>query len=242
MIRKVVMFLVVAAIFSACGAKKAPVPEKVYEEAMSLYKRKSFEDSVDAFKKVKELFPEHPLAQQAQILVGEANFKAEKYEDAVLAYDEFVKLYPFNINVPYARYKEALCFYKQISDKEREQNFTRQAVDKFLQLINNFPDSPYAVKAHEHIKDCRSRIAEQEVYIGNFYLRNKKYKAAEKRFFFALKNFADVSVQEDAIYGLFRVYKMQGDEKKAKNLVETLMFYFPNSKYKKDMLFSMSRK
>lgn len=227
-----VLLLVATLLTYKCATKKPPTPEKAFEEAMSLYSLKNYEDSVDAFKKVKELFPDHRLAKTAQLLIGDANFNAEKYEEAVIAYDDFAKLYPEDLNVPYARYMEAMSYFNRISEKDRDQSLTRQAAEKFSNFLEQFPDTPYAVKSFEHFNECRKRLAEQEILVGNFYLRYDKFKAAEKRFKYALNNFPDVAVQEEALIGLYKVYKKQKDEEKAKTVVDTLMFYFPSSSYK----------
>ncbi|GAB4433341.1 MAG: hypothetical protein OHK0040_03860 [bacterium] len=229
---KTALFVLFVLMLTGCATKKAPTPEKAFEEAMSLYSLKNYEDSVEAFKKVKELFPDHKLAKNAQLLIGDANFKSEKYEEAVIAYDDFAKLYPEDINVPYARYMEAMSYYQRISEKDRDQSFTRQSADKFYSIIKTFPDTPYAVKSYEYLKDCRKRLAEQEIFVANFYLRYDKFKAAEKRFHYALNNFPDVDIQEEALVGLYKLYKKQKNEEKAKAIFETLLFYFPNSSYR----------
>lgn len=230
-INVIILLLFIVALLG-CAAKKVPTPERAFEDAMSLYTLKNYEDSVEAFKKVKELFPDHRLAKSAQLLIGDANFKSEKYEEAVIAYDDFVKLYPEDLNVPYARYMEAMSYYNRISEKDRDQSFTRQAADKFSSFIGAFRDTPYAVKSHEYLRDCRKRLAEQEIFVGNFYLRYDKFKAAEKRFRYALNNFSDVEIQEEALVGLYKIYMKQKDKDKAKTVIDTLLFYFPNSSYR----------
>ncbi len=231
MIKKLLVIIMFATLISACG-KKTPTPEEAYREAMSLYSRKYYEDSVEAFKKVKDLFPDHPLARESQLMVADAHFNSEKYDEAYLAYDEFIKLYPESINIPYAHYMQALCYYRQISEKDRDQGFTRQALERLEKIVKEFPDTPYAIKAYFYIKECRKRLAEQEIFVGNYYLRYDKFKAAEKRFKYALKNFPDVQIQEDALYGLYRVYKGKKDMEKQKKVQQLLLKHFPDTKYK----------
>lgn len=228
--RVIILFLISLSIFSC--AKKVPTPDEAYKEALSLYTRKYYEDSVDAFKKVKDMFPEHPFAREAQLMIGDAHFNSEKYDEAYLAYDEFIKLYPENINIPYAYYKQALCYYNQISEKDRDQGFTRQALEKLEKVLKEFPDTPYGVKAYLYIKECRKRLAEQEIFVGNFYLRYDKYKSAERRFLYALKNFPDVKIQEEALYGLYKVYEGKKDTEKMKKVLDELLKNFPDTKYK----------
>jgi len=225
--KKVLVILFISVLF-ACATKQATLtPEAVYKEATEAFRNKDYPTSIESFKKVKELFPEHPLAQLSQLEIAEVHFKAQEYDEAALAYDEFIRLYPGNINIPYARYKEALCYYNQISQPDRDQSATRKAIEKFEKIIKDYPDTPYAVKSYEYLKFCRKRLAEQEIFVANFYLKSEKYNAAEKRFLYVLKFFYDVEVQQDALLALYNLYKMTGQTTKAEDIKRTMEFFFP---------------
>jgi len=225
--KKALVILFTSFLFG-CATKQATLtPEAVYKEAAEAFKNKDYQSSIESFKKVKELFPEHPLSQLSQLEIGEVHFTAEEYDEAALAYDEFIRLYSGNINVPYARFKEALCYYHQISQPDRDQSATRKAIEKFERIIKDYPDTPYAVKSYEYLKFCRKRLAEQELFVANFYLKSEKYNAAEKRFLYVLKFFYDVEVQKDALLGLYNLYKVTGQITKAEDIKHTLEFFFP---------------
>lgn len=232
--RRVIACLIIATC-AACSTKTVPPPEKAFDDAMETFGRKYYEDAADGFKKVRELYPDHPLAQKAQLYVGEANFAVSKYDDAVVAYDEFVKLYPGNMNVPYARYKTALSYFKQMGESDREQGFTREALRKFERLIADYPDTHHAVNAFEHLRLCRRSLAEHELFIGNFYRHRGFLTSAERRFKYALANFPDVDIQEEALFGLYRVYDRSGDRKRAQRTAQALLFYFPRSAHRNDV-------
>lgn len=216
-------------LFGCATKQTTPSPESLYKEAVEASKNKDTQTSIESFKKVKELFPEHPLAQIAQLQIAEEYFNTEQYDEAIMAYDEFVKLYPGNINVPYARFKEALCYFNQMSERDRDQSSTRKAIDKFEKIIKDFPDTPYAVKAYNYLKFSRKRLAEQEIFVANFYFKSGKYKAAEKRYLYVLKFFSDVEIQEIALIGLYNLYKTTGETTKAEEIKNTLEFFFPYS-------------
>lgn len=224
-------FLIIFAffIFSCATKQPTPTPETIYKEAVEASKNKDFQTSIESYKKVKELFPEHPLAQLAQLEIAEGYFNSEQYDEAIMQYDEFVKLYPGNINVPYARFKEALCYFNQISHADRDQSSTKKAIDKFEKIIKDFPDTPYAVKAYNYLKFSRKRLAEQEIFVANFYFKSGKYKAAERRYLYVLKFFSDVEVQESALLGLYNLYKTTGETTKAEEIKNTIDFFFPYS-------------
>jgi outer membrane protein assembly factor BamD len=229
-----IFILFLALFITSCSVKQpTPTPESLYKEAIEASKNKDFITSIESYKKVRELFPEHPLAQISQLEIAEGYFNTEQYEEAILAYDEFVKLYPGNINIPYARFKEALCYFNQISQADRDQSMTKKAIEKFEKVIKDFPDTPYAVKAYNYLKFSRKRLAEQEIFIANFYFKSGKYKSAEKRYLYILKFFSDVEVQESALLGLYNLYKTTGENTKAEEIKNTLEFFFPYSLFNK---------
>ncbi len=224
-----VLFSVLITFFIFSCAAKQPVPtaEILYKEALEAAKSKDYQTSIESYKKVKELFPDHPLAQLAQLEIAENYFNSEQYDEAIIAYEEFIKLYPGNINIPYAVFKEALCYFNQISEADRDQSATRKAIEKFEKVIKDFPDTPYAVKAYNYLKFSRKRLAEQEIFIANFYLKSGKYKAAERRYLHVLKFFPDIEIQERALLGLYNLYKTTGEVTKAEEIRNTLEFFFP---------------
>ncbi|MCX7770314.1 MAG: outer membrane protein assembly factor BamD [Proteobacteria bacterium] len=234
-IRFSLMIICVIFLISCSVKQQAPTPEALYKEAVEASKSKDYLTSIESYKKVKELFPEHPLSQIAQLEIAETYFNSEQYDEAVMAYDEFVKLYPGNINVPYARFKEALCYFNQMSNADRDQSMTRKAVEKLEKFIKDFSDTPYAVKAHNYLKLARKRLAEQEIFIANFYMKSGRYRAAERRYMHVLKFFADVEIQESALIGLYNLYKITGETTKAQEIKNTLEFFFPNSVLKKNI-------
>lgn len=227
MAKKCLVLLSILLLFNCATKQPSPTPESIYKEALEASKNKDFQTSIESYKKIKDLFPEHPLAQLAQLEIAEGYFNSEQYDEAIMAYDEFIKLYPGNINIPYARFKQALCYFNQISQADRDQSATKKAIEKFENIIKDFPDTPYAVKSYNYLKFSRKRLAEHEMFIANFYFKSGKYLAAEKRYLYVLKFFADVEIQEMALLGLYNLYKTTGETTKAEEIKNTLEFFFP---------------
>ena len=169
-------------------------PQTLYESAMQLYNRKKYERAADAFRKLKEEFPLSSVTPLAELRTADAVYSTESYAEAIVLYEEFKKLHPIHPEVAYATYQIGMCHFKQMLSMDRDQTATEKAIEQFRYLIENFPKSSYAADARAKLKACQRRLAEHEFYVGNFYYRTKKYKAALGRFQGILKNYPDAGL------------------------------------------------
>lgn len=183
-------FLLLAFLVSGCAGlkerfgRKTPdkPPEVMAEEGIKQLRKRKYVDAVDTFTKIKDRYPYSEQALLAQIKLADALYYDKKYEEALQAYKEFEKLHPTNKAVPYVIYQQGLCLYRQRSTIDRDQAFTRKALEEFLRLEKKFPQSEYASRAAKYITRCRQDLAEHEFYVASFYLRTRRYNSALDRF------------------------------------------------------------
>lgn len=193
-------------------------PQTLYESAMQLYSKKKYERAAEAFRKLKEEFPLSSVTPLAELRTADAVFSAESYAEAILLYEEFKKLHPIHPEVPYATYQVGMCYFKQMLSMDRDQTVTEKAIEQFRYLIQNFPQSSHVADAREKLSVCQRRLAEHELYIGRFYYRTGKYKAALGRFQGILKNYPEAGFDDTLKkYIADCQEKIRKDEKKSKN-------------------------
>jgi outer membrane protein assembly factor BamD len=203
--------LAVAISFFGCSlipgfSKKQidPSPQEMYANAMKLYEKKKYEKATEAFRKFKEEHPLSDLTPLVEVRLADALFFDKKFADAFIQYQEFKKLHPIHPEIPYATYQMAMCHFKQILSIDRDQAQTQKAIELFRFTAENYPASPYAEQARGKIGYCQRQLADHEFYIGSFYFRMKKYRAALTRF-----------------EGILQKYPDSGLEKKIQPLIET---------------------
>jgi outer membrane protein assembly factor BamD len=157
-------------------------PEILYQKGNEAYQKGKYDKAIEAFQRVKEQYPLSELAIMAELGIADSHFSSEEYVEAELAYNEFLNMHPTNDNLPYVMYQLGLCHYNQISSIDRDQTETIKALKEFERLISRFPDSKLSFLAEKKIYECRKLLAEKEFYIGQFYFKQKLYKAALARF------------------------------------------------------------
>ena len=208
-----VFFLVLA--FAGCSlipgfSKKGEdnSPQVLYDKAMKLYDKKKYEKAAEAFRKFKEEHPLSDLTPLVEVRLADSLFFDEKYGEAFIQYQEFKKLHPIHPEIPYATYQMAMCHFKQILSLDRDQAQTEKAIELFRFVSENYPQSPFAEQARGKIRYCERQLADHEFYIGNFYYKMKKYKAALARFERILKKYPDSGL-EKKIYPLIEACRKE---------------------------------
>ena len=184
------------------GKGEAPknTPEGLYSKASVEFNKGHYKKAQEYFLRVKEEYPLHDMAVLAEIGVADSQYSDKEYASAENSYSEFISLHPINENVPYAIYQVGLCHYNQIEDIDRDQTETIAAKKEWEKLIARYPESKFSTMAEKMVRECKQRLAEREFYIGKFYLRQDKYKAALARFEKVARDYANVGLDYKVEY------------------------------------------
>lgn len=195
------LILTLVALLGGCStikgwfSKKKPErpPDIMAKEGLEQLKKKKYIDAIETFQKVRDRYPYSEQAILAQIKVADAYFYNKKYDEALQAYKEFEKLHPTNKGVPYAIFRQGLCYYRQRSTIDRDQTYTYKALQEFRRLKKKYPKCAYIPKVDKYMQRCRRDLAEHEYYVAVFYFRTKHYKAALDRFQVVTQEYPDFS-------------------------------------------------
>ena len=128
---------------------------------------------------------EHPYstwATYARLMSAYAEYSRNRYTEALGQLDRFIQLHPAHRDIAYAYYLRALCYYEQIDDAQRDQAGTQTAMAALQDVVNRFPNSPYARDARLKMDLARDHLAGKEMNIGRFYQQRRLYAAAIGRF------------------------------------------------------------
>jgi outer membrane protein assembly factor BamD len=167
-------------------------PESLISEGLEYYQRKKYKRAIESFQKLKDRFPYHQYAIVAEIKLADSYYLNKEYELAAVTYREFEKMHPANEIIPYVIFQMAMCSFHQMPTIDRDQSFTQKALQDFERLVKNFPKSEYAAQAKINIVSAKKHLVSHEFYIGEFYMKGKKYDAALGRFETILTQYPDV--------------------------------------------------
>jgi outer membrane protein assembly factor BamD len=187
-------------------------PEALYKTGYDYYQAGRYKRAAESFQRLKDLHPLSPLAILAEMGVADAHYSDKQYGEAELAYNDFMNLHPTNENVPYVLYQIGMCHYNQMQTIDRDQTETLRAKREFERLIARFPGSKFTFMAETRLKECRQKLADHEFYIGEFYFKQKKYKAAFKRFETISRDYANLGLDYKVNYYLVETAKLMSED------------------------------
>ncbi|MCD6215351.1 MAG: outer membrane protein assembly factor BamD, partial [Candidatus Desulfofervidus sp.] len=129
----------------------------VMQEGIETFKNGNFDKAIEIFQYVKDTYPFSPEALVAQLKLADAFYYKHDYENALLSYQQFIKLHPKHKQAPYALYQAGMCYFHQIPSIDRDQTPTKNALEMFKRLIKEHPKSRYTKRALIKIKICREK-------------------------------------------------------------------------------------
>lgn len=207
------------------------------EEALE---KGDYHAAVKYFEAIDALYPFEPEAQQSQRNIIFAYYKSDDFASALAAANRYIRLYPEGKNTDYAYYMKGVVNF----DKDRgvlqklyprKQEYLdvsglKEAFASFKELLKVFPNSVYAKDGEKRMYYIRNLLAENELYIADFYLQRKAYVAASNRASYILKHFKGSPQIKDALKIMIESYQALGLKKQSQDAVRIFRLNYPNEK------------
>ncbi len=206
-------------------------PDTLYASALADMDRQYFATARATLEKLERQHPYSEYAERAKLMTVYINFRTGQYEDAVLAADRYLALYPSSPETDYILYLKGSSYFKQIKDITRDQQLAQDAIDVYLQIIRNYPDSEYVDDSRENVRLAFDQLAGKEMSVGRYYLGNGQITAAINRFKTVVDRFQTSTHIEEALYRLTEGYLKLGLVGEAQSAAAVLGLNYPASSW-----------
>ena len=183
------------------------------------------------FDEVERQHPYSPWARRAQLMSAFSYYTQKNYTKSIETAQRFLSIHPGNKDAPYAYYLIALSYYEQISDVERDQKITEQALAALNDVQRRYPDSQYAADARLKADLVNDHLAGKEMEIGRFYERTGQWLAAQIRFQNVVEDYQTTSHTAEALYRLTETSLALGIPAEAKKYAAVLGANYPGSEW-----------
>ena len=234
--------ILVLLLFFSCSKKE--IKESIIKEKsldLQVYEayvegKKSLEngDVLFAAKKFNEaeiLFPQSEWAPKSALMAAYSYYIQDYYADAIAELIRFQKIYPKHVNLDYANYLLAICYYEQIVDETKDLNSIVKAQEGLNYVLDNFPNSEYALDAEFKLDLVNDILASKEMYVGRYYFEKKKWIPAINRFRVVVDEYENTIYIEEALHRLVEVHYMIGLTEEAKKYAKILGYNYQSSKW-----------
>ena len=242
--KKFIPILIFFLTFTACSkniVKENSIKEKrqdlemitKYEDAQLALENGDPYVAAKKFLEAELLYPQSEWAPKASLLASYSYYLQNFYVEALANLERFVKVYPTDINVPYAHYLMAMCYYETIEDEARDFAPLIKAKKKFLFIIQNFPDTDYAIDAKFKLDLIEDIIAAKEMYVGRHYMKKSKWISAINRFKNVIDQYDQTIYVEEALHRLVEVYYKIGLIEESQKYANILGYNYQSSEWYK---------
>lgn len=205
--------------------------EELYRQGYNYLQDTSYAQAAESFEKVELEHPYSRWAVKAKLMGAYAYYRDEKYDDAIMSLDRFIKFHPGNKDIAYAYYLKALCYYDQINPADKDQSVTENAYQALRQVVIMFPQTEYAEDAAGKLNLTLDHKAGQEMAVGRYYLKNKNYLSALNRFNTVVNQYQTTPQIEEALYRQAEIYTILGMKNQAKKSARVLEHNYPKSSW-----------
>lgn len=232
--RKLFIIVAVCFLLFSCSSKqpkRVDNPGNLYVDGVNLLQAKKYSKAIDKFTTLRENYPFDPLAIVAAVKLGDVYLADKEYLLAVNVYEDFFKSHPNDENVPYVLARLGECYEKLSPLVDRDQAYTLKSIERLTYLKNRYPASPYVQSSEPRLKSMIQKLADRELYIGEFYYKTSRYNASILRLENLLKKYPETKGRDKILLYLALSYRELGNQAKSDQYMDRLRTEYPDSLY-----------
>lgn len=208
--------------------------EQAFQNGEEWFAKKKWARARSFYQHVYENYPNDPLGRRALVRIADTYFMQGDPVNLVEAqykYRDFINRYPGSDRADYAMLQIAMVSYKQMERPDRDQAKTREALEKFDDMLRAYPKSPLHTEAQARRQEVVNRLAKHEHLIARYYMKRGSWNAALLRLNGLIDQFGQYNERDAAFYDLATSLEHLGRKGEAKLYYERVVTEFPKSAY-----------
>lgn len=220
-------------LFGTSKIKEEPIipAETLYQQALNDMDGQRYITAIGHLEKLERQHPYSDYNEKSKVMQVYANYRIGRFDEAILAADRYLALFPNSKDVPYILYLKGNAYYGQIRDITRDQQISQNAIDTYRLLISNYPESEHAKDAREKLVVAVDQLAGKEMSVGRYYLGNGQHAAAINRFRVVAEQFETSTHIEEALYRITEANLKLGLITEAQTAAAVLGHNYPSSEW-----------
>ena len=187
-----------------------------YNEGLDFLDEKYPLKAAKKFNEAELLFPQSEWAPKSALMAAYSYYAYDYYGDSIYELEQFIKKYPKDERISYANFLLAMCYYQSIVDEKKDLEPLLKARDKFIYVVENYPNTDFAMDAEFKLDLIREILASKEMYLGSYYIQKGKWIAAINRFKTVINDYETTIFVEEALHRLVELHYKIGLEEEAK--------------------------
>jgi outer membrane protein assembly factor BamD len=206
--------------------------EKVFQLGEDQFAKKKYQKARTYYSHVYETYPNDPLGRRALLRVADTYYEqgdSVNLVEAQYKYRDFINRYPGSDRADYAMFQIAMCSYKQMERPDRDQQKTREALEKFNDALKTYPKSPLRPDMDKRMQDVLDRLARHDHIIARYYIRRRSFNAAVQRLNNIVETYPNYVERDGVFFDLGTALSGLGRTAEARLYFERVLSEFPQS-------------
>ena len=206
--------------------------EQAYAKAEAEFERENWQRARNYYSHVYETWPNDPLGRRSLLRISDTYYEQGgpvNLVEAQYKYRDFINRYPTSEYADYAMLRIAMTAFKEMESPDRDQQKTREAVEKFTDMIRAHPNSPLRPEAEARRQDALDRLAAHELIVARFYMNRGSWNAAVQRLNYLIDTYPNYSDRAEAFFELGTALAELGRDGEARLYFERVVSEFPES-------------
>ncbi|MDC3410489.1 outer membrane protein assembly factor BamD, partial [Candidatus Pelagibacter ubique] len=185
---------------------------QAYKEGVKALEENDTFFAAKKFLEAELLFPQSDWAPKSSLMASYAYYIEGNYFNAIYNLERFLKTYPKDPRLDYVYYLMGLSYYENIEGEKKDLKPLLEAKKKFEFIIENYPNTDFALDSKFKIGLIKDILASKEMYLGRHYIKKEKWVAAINRFKTILNDYDTTIYTEEAIHRLVEIHYKIGLE------------------------------
>ena len=240
-IKTLLLILCVVLISCSKGEKISVIEEEDIKTQMIEAFKEGYEelnkgDVLYAAKKFNEaelLYPQSAWAPKAALMAAYSYYSQSYYGDTIYEIERYLKTYPKHENIDYAHFMLAMCYYDTVVDEKRDLEPLLKAKKQFIFVMDNYPTTDFAMDSKYKLDLIYDRLAGKEMFIGNHYLKKRKWIPAINRYKKVFEDYNTTVFVEEALHRLVEIHYTIGLTQESKKYAKVLGYNYQSSEWYK---------
>ncbi len=202
-----------------------------YKEGLKLLEDKFPLEAAKKFSEAELLYPQSKWAPRSSLMSAYSYYYGSYYEDSIEELKRFIKIYPKHERLSYAYYLLAMSYYEQIADEKKDLGSIIDAQQNFKLIIDNYPNSDFALDAEYKLELIQEILASKEMYLAKYYIEREKWIPAINRYKNVIKKYDTTIYVEEALHRLVEIHYKIGLIEESKKYASLLGYNYQSSEW-----------
>lgn len=194
--------------------KDTQQPDKVlYDKAIKDLEKNRFEIARLTLQTLINTYDTSEYLAKAKLAIADSWFReggSHGLAQAEAEYKDFILFYPAIEEAAEAQEKVCMIHYRQMEKPDRDTNHALKAEDECRQLLVQFPNSKFAPRVQQLLRNIQEAIGEGEFRVGYFYHHKSSHPAASNRMQSLVDQYPLYSKSDEALWLLGDSYSRMG--------------------------------